>query len=120
MEGCEAGFREAAKAGRQACVDNEAIELLNQRDTKAVQARLKARGEQSKILPPFKASERLLFPGFRDVTAYAVRKDAPTCSRVSFHYVLVFSSSKRWRLYSADVQAAFYIGQIRTGDADEP
>ena len=74
-----------------------------------------------------------MVPGFRDITTYAVRKDAPTCSRVSFHYVLVFSSSKRWRLYSADVKAAslkgeefgpgerdLYIGQIQTSDADQP
>ena len=145
-------FKEAAKVGWQAWVDNGAVELLNARDAQAVRARLKARGEQCKILipryvytdkhdgirtssrpVPLKANARLVVPGFRDVTAYTVRKDAPTCSRVSFHYLLVFSSSKRWRLVSADVKAAFlkgeefspgerdlYIGQIRTGDADEP
>ena len=145
-------FKEAAKVGWQAWVDNGAVELLNARDAQAVRARLKARGEQCKILIPryvytdkhdgirtssrplpLKANARLVVPGFRDVTAYTVRKDAPTCSRVSFHYLLVFSSSKRWRLVSADVKAAFlkgeefspgerdlYIGQIRIGDADEP
>ena len=53
MEGLEkTSFKEAAKAGWQAWVDNGAIELLNERDAKAARARLKARGEQSKILIP--------------------------------------------------------------------
>jgi hypothetical protein len=69
------------------------------------------------------------------VTAYTIRKDAPTCCRTSQH-LLIFTSclyGKGWRLLGADVKAALlkgdaymacarelYIANIRTNDPDEP
>ena len=82
---------------------------------------------------PLKASARLVVPGYKDVSAYEVRKDAPTASRTSVHLLLVFTASKGWHLLSADVKAAFlkgelfldgerilYIENLSTNDPTEP
>lgn len=83
---------------------------------------------------PLLASARLVVPGFRDVTAYHIRKDAPTAARITQHLILILTSSyykKGWRLWSADVKSAFlkgepymnkelYVGNIRTSAPDEP
>lgn len=77
-----------------------------------------------------------MVPGFRDVTAYTIRKDAPTASRISQHLVLILTScnfADGWRLWSADIKSAFlkgdpymsgarelYIGNIKNVGKDEP
>ena len=74
-----------------------------------------------------------MVPGYKDVSAYEVRKDAPTASRTSVHLLLVFTASKGWHLLSADVKAAFlkgellldvervlYIENLSTNDPTEP
>ena len=42
---------------------------------------------------PIRASARLVVPGYKDLTAYELRKDAPTASRTSQH--LLFSLTPR-------------------------
>ena len=82
---------------------------------------------------PLKANARLVVPGYKDVTAYEVRKDAPTASRTSQHVLLTMTSSFGWHLMSADVKSAFlkgeelspgerelFIENIRTHHQDEP
>ena len=57
--------------------------------------------------------------GFRDVLSFAIRKDAPTGSRLSQHMLLIWTASHNkfvkgekdaWRLVSADVKSAFLKG----------
>ena len=145
-------FAVAARDGWQVWEDNDAVEVLSEQEAKDVRERLKASNEMHKILTPrfvftdkhdglrtqsrplpLKANARLLVPEFRDPTAYAVRKDAPTASRISQHLLLAFIASFGWELWSADVKSAFlkgelfgpherelYIGWIRTVMGDEP
>ena len=127
----QAQFRVAAQSGWQVWVDNDAVEPLSEKEAASVRSRLKAAGEMHKIMYPryvftdkhdglrtdanplpLKASARLVVPGFRDLTAHELRRDAPTCSRVSFHLLLALTSSKFWRLLSADVKAAFLKGEL--------
>lgn len=79
---------------------------------------------------------RLVVPGFRDVSGYEIRKDAPTASRISQHLVMLLTSCNfkhGWRLWSADVKSAFlkgdaymagvrelYVSNIKTSSPDEP
>ena len=60
---------------------------------------------------PLKANARLVVPGYKDVTAYDLRKDAPTGARTSQHLLLLFTASKGWILMSADVKSAFLKGE---------
>eukprot|EP00435_Cladocopium_sp_Y103_P018581 s757_g4.t1 len=148
-------FKKAAGVGWSAWVNNEAVEVLSPEETKLVWRELKRKNETFKVLYPryvytdkndgartvdkdlpILASARLVVPGFRDVTSYTIRKDAPTACRNSQHLLLIFTSCfyhKGWRLLSADVKAAFlkgdayiaglrelYIANIRTNNPDEP
>ena len=145
-------FHAAAKAGWQVWVDNGAVEVLSKAQADEVRARLKSTGKQSCLLTPrfvytdkhdglrtpskplpLKANARLVVPGFQDITAYLVRRDAPTGSRTSHHFLLMYTASKRWLLFSADVKSAFlkgenfgpderelYVSQIRVSSPDEP
>ena len=145
-------FTEAAKAGWSAWVDNQALEVLDPKTAKETWQRLKATGSIHKVLTPryvytdkhdglrtesnplpLKASARLVVPGYKDVTAYEVRKDAPTGSRVSQHLLLTLTACFHWCLLSADVKAAFlkgeefapgerelYICNVRRASPDEP
>ena len=98
-------LRIAAGGGWPVWVDNSAVEVLSAKEAKEIRQRLKFRGEGHKILTPryvftdkhdglrtstnnlrLKASARLVVPGYRDLTAHVLQKDAPTCSRVSFIY----------------------------------
>ena len=150
---CE--FKKAAGVGWSAWVNNDAVEVLSPEETKLVWRELKRKNETFKVLYPrfvftdkndgartvdkdlpILASARLVVPGFRDVTSYTIRKDAPTACRNSQHLLLIFTSClyhKGWRLVSADVKAAFlkgdayvaghrelYIANIRTNNPDEP
>ncbi|CAL1166460.1 unnamed protein product [Cladocopium goreaui] len=148
----KAQFEVAAQSGWQVWVDNDAVEPLTETEAAEVRSRLKSKGEMHKILHPryvytdkhdglrtpsnplpVKASARLVVPGYQDLTAHNVRKDAPTCSRISFHLLLILTSSNLWNLLSADVKAAFlkgelfgpeerelFIGQIRSSCQGEP
>ena len=73
------------------------------------------RTEQNDL--PLRASARLVVPGYKDVTAYDLRKDAPTASRTSQH---LLSCCFRWRqvtlrmarrMGTADVKSAFMKGE---------
>ena len=144
-------FKKAAVKGWEVWVQNDAVEVLSEEESKRIRAELHQRGESHKILSPrytdkhdglrtegrqlpLLASARLVVPGFRDVTAYHIRKDAPTAARITQHLILILTSSyykKGWRLWSADVKSAFlkgdpymnrelYVGNIRTSAPDEP
>ena len=97
-------FREAAREAWNVWVRNDAVETLTEEETAKVLATLKQRGEMHKILTPryvftdkndglrtssnnlpIKASARLVVPGYKDETAFDLRKDAPTASRTSQH-----------------------------------
>jgi hypothetical protein len=109
----KAEFREAAQKGWQTWVDNDAVEVLSPDGAKRVRENLKQCNKSHLILRPryvytdkndglrteerqlpLKASARLVVPGYKDVSAYEVRKDAPTASRTSVHLLLVFTASK--------------------------
>ena len=148
-------FKQAAIKGWEVWVQNDAVEVLSEEDARRVRLELQKRGETHKILTPryvytdkhdglrtegrdlpLLASARLVVPGFRDVTAYQIRKDAPTAARISQHLILILTSSyykNGWRLWSADIKSAFlkgdpymagarelYVGNIRTSASDEP
>ena len=109
----KAEFREAAQKGWQTWVDNDAVEVLSPDEAKRIRENLKQSNKSHLILRPryvytdkndglrteerqlpLKASARLVVPGYKDVSAYEVRKDAPTASRTSVHLLLVFTASK--------------------------
>ena len=148
-------FEEAAKEGWEVWLRNEAVEPLSEEESLKIRQALKVKNESYKILAPrfvytdkndglrtsscdlpIKASARLVVPGFRDIAAYEIRKDAPTASRISQHLVMIYASSKfavGWRLWSADVKSAFlkgdpymsgereiYVENIRRSDKTEP
>ena len=145
-------FREAAKKGWEVWLDNKAVEILSPQESMAVRERLRREGKLSAILTPrfvftdkhdglrtascplpVKAAGRIVVPGYKDESAYEVRKDAPTGSRISIHLLLTFTASLKWSLLSADVKSAFlkgeeflegervlYIGNVQVGSPDEP
>lgn len=126
-------FREACKAGWQVWSDNGAVEALDPATSKRVIADLRRRGEMAKLLTPrwvmtdkndglrtenrqlpLKANSRLVVPGYQDESAYGLRKDAPTGSRLSQHILFVLTASNvlfGWRLHSADIKSAFMKGE---------
>ena len=125
-------FAEAADTGWKVWVDNDAVSVLSKQEAAEVRERLRRSGEGSKILQPrfvftdkndglrtpdcpmeIRPSARLVVPGYQDVSAYTIRKDAPTASRVMQHvlFAVIASNFKRgWRLTSADVKSAFLQG----------
>ena len=148
-------YRQAAVKGWDVWVQNEAVVVLEEKEAARIRAELQRRDEMHKILTPrfvytdkhdglrtkekelpILASARLVVPGFRDVTAYTIRKDAPTASRISQHLVLMLTScnyGEGWRLWSADIKSAFlkgdpymsgarelYVGNIKNVGKDEP
>ena len=123
-------FHEAALDGWLVWVNNQAVEVLSPEQSSKVRNRLKMEGQLSRILVPryvmtdkndglrterhplpLKANARLVVPGYKDMSAYSVRKDAPTGSRVSVHLLLTFAAAKGWNLMSADVKSAFLKGE---------
>ena len=145
-------FVEAAKTGWQVWVDNDAVQILDDKEAAATWKRLEATGKKHLVLTPrfvftdkhdglrtenvklpLKANARLVVPGYKDISAYDVRKDAPTGGRISQHLLLLFTASHSWTLASADVKSAFlkgeefqpgerelYITNIRVLSSDEP
>ena len=145
-------YHEAAKAGWQVWVDNEAVEILSKEEAEKVRQRLRNTGSGHKVMVPrfvytdkhdglrtpscplpLKANARLVVPGYKDVTSWEVRKDAPTASRTSQHLLLTLTASYGWHLMSADVKSAFlkgeefgpgerelFIENIKGHHADEP
>ncbi|CAE6915744.1 RE2 [Symbiodinium sp. CCMP2592] len=129
----KAAFRVASEEAWNVWVRNDAIETLSEEETAKTIATLKQRGEMHKILTPrfvyvdkneslrtvsnelpLKASARLVVPGYKDVTAFDLRKDAPTASRTSQHLLFTLGSSnfkKGWRTGTADVKSAFLKGE---------
>ena len=131
-------FAKAAVEAWDVWAQNDAVEILSLQESERIRARLKAANESCKILTPryvftdkndpvrsptnplpLKARGRIVVPGFKDEFSYAIRKDAPTASRVSQHmlFILTASNSKAkketklaWRLMSADVKSAFLKG----------
>ena len=125
-------FKEATVKGWNAWVENDAIEVLSPEEADAVKVRLRKDGEMTKILQPrfvftdkndglrtmdnpmeLKPSARLVVPGYQDTSAYTIRKDAPTASRVMQHVLFALTASyyaDGWRLMSADVKSAFLKG----------
>ena len=123
-------YVEAAKTGWQVWMDNDALTVLDDAEAAATWKRLRLSGDLHKVLAPryvytdkndglrtetvvlpLGVNARLVVPGYKDVTAYEVRKDAPTGARTSQHLLLLFTSSKGWVLYSADIKSAFLKGE---------
>ena len=126
----KSAFHSAALDGWNVWVNNQAIEVLSPEESARVRKRLRQTNQQSRILVPryvmtdkndglrterhplaLKANARLVVPGYKDASAYEVRKDAPTGSRISVHLLLTFTAAKRWNLMSADVKSAFLKGE---------
>ena len=109
------------------------VEVLDDDESQRILASLRQRGELHKILTPrfvytdkndalstdenrlpIRASARLVVPGYKDVTALELRKDAPTASRTAQHLLFSLAASKfkeGWRTGSADVKSAFLKGE---------
>ena len=126
-------FTEAAKEAWDVWVRNDAVEVLSDEETAKVLATLRQRGEMHKVMTPrfvftdkndglrtetnrlgIRASARLVVPGYKDLTALELRKDAPTASRTSQHLLFTLAASnfkKGWRMGSADVKSAFLKGE---------
>ena len=122
-------FKEAAAEAWNVWIKNDAVEVLSEQETEKTLATLRQRGELHKVLTPryvftdkhdgvrtetnklpLKASARLVVPGYKDVTAFDLRKDAPTASRTSQHLLFSVGASKfkaGWRTGFADVKSAF-------------
>ena len=147
-----AEYRKAAETGWKVQVDNGAFEILSDEESERIKAKLRASGQLHKILTPryiytdkhdglrsdsnplpLLANARVVIPGYKDETAYSVRKDAPTSSRSSQHMLFIVAAARKWCLWSADVKSAFlkgeyfqegerelYICNIRCTSADEP
>ena len=129
----KAAFKTAAAEAWDVWVRNEAVEVLSEQESERVMATLRQRGELHKVLRPrfvytdkndglrteqnnlpLRASARLVVPGYKDVTAYEIRKDAPTASRTSQHMLFSLGASKYkdgWRTGTADVKSAFMKGE---------
>ena len=126
-------WHKAAEKGWQAYVDNEAVQVLNVKESAAIRKQLAARGELDRILVPrfvltdkadglrsesnpmpVDASARLVVPGFKDRANLngEVRRDAPTGARLTQHLLLciIASKGKLWKMLSADVKSAFLKG----------
>ena len=125
-------FDVAAETGWSVWTSNDAVEVLDETESLKVRAELRAKNEEAKILTPrwvftdkhdglrtaqndlpLKASARLVVPGFKDVLSFTLRKDAPTASRTSQHFLFTFTAAKfacGWRLLSVDVKSAFMKG----------
>ena len=122
----------AAQDGWKVWADNGSVEVLDEETSRRVLHDLRARNEMAKVLTPrwvmtdkndglrteqnrlpVKPSARLVVPGYQDETAYGMRKDAPTCCRISQHILFTMVASKHvdgWRLFSADIKSAFMKG----------
>ncbi|OLQ07092.1 hypothetical protein AK812_SmicGene9563 [Symbiodinium microadriaticum] len=129
----KAAFKDAAAEAWNVWLRNEAVEVLSDAESEKVWATLRQRGELHKVLTPrfvytdkndgqrtqqnnlpLKASARLVVPGYKDITAYGLRKDAPTASRTSQHLLFSVAASKfqdGWRMGTADVKSAFMKGE---------
>ncbi|CAK9000166.1 unnamed protein product [Durusdinium trenchii] len=93
-------FTEAAQQAWAVWEENDAIEVLSPEESAMARA-------------------RVIVPGYKDIFAFGLRKDAPTGSRISQHFLFVFTASNAkkfkdenlcWRLMSADVKSAFLKG----------
>ena len=122
----------ASLDGWKVWADNGSIEVLDEETSRRILQDLRARGEMAKVLTPrwvmtdkndglrtlqnnlpVKPSSRLVVPGYQDETAYGMRKDAPTCCRISQHILFTVVASRHcdgWRLFSADIKSAFMKG----------
>ena len=135
-------FTVAAKEAWDVWVRNEAVEVLSEEESSRVEATLRQRGELHKVLQPrfvftdkndglrtatndlpIRASARLVVPGYKDLTAYELRKDSPTASRTSQHLLFSLAASnfksQGWRIGSADVKSAFLKGEKYVDGARE-
>ncbi|CAE7790137.1 Mfsd6 [Symbiodinium sp. CCMP2592] len=105
----KAAFREAAEEAWNVWVRNEAVEVLSEDESEKVWATLRQRGELHKVMTP-----RFVFTDKNDITAYDLRKDAPTASRTSQHLLFTLAASHfgdGWRMGTADVKSAFMKGE---------
>lgn len=109
-------FRAAAEEAWKIWAENDAVEILTQSESKEVLARLAPDKQNYKILAPryvftdkhdplrtstnplpLKARARIVLPGYKDITSFTVRKDAPTGSRVSQDFLLSYTASRSSR-----------------------
>ena len=139
-------FHEAAMEAWQIWPDNNAVEILSLEESEKIRNRLARDNENHKLLTPryvltdkneplrsknhplpLRARARIAVPGFKDLLAYTLRKDAPTGSRVSQHLLLALTASynvkkmgrrRAWRLMAADIKSAFMKGEFFDDDRD--
>ena len=91
-EAAQGQFREAAAAGWNVWLENQAVQILDNKEAARIRAKLRAEGQSSRILAPrfvftdkndglrtsscplpLRANARLVVPGYKDLTAYTVR-----------------------------------------------
>ena len=67
----------------------------------------------------FKASARIVVPGYADPDVLDNRRDSPTACREAINVLLAISASEgreKWALLTVDVQAAFLKGELQDKD----
>ena len=54
---------------------------------------------------------RLVARGFED-SETNLRTDSPTCSKMNLRIIMAIAASKKWKINSLDIQAAYLQGKI--------
>ena len=135
---------DAAMKAWQIWPDNRAVEILSLEESEKIRNRLARDGENHKTLTPryvftdkteprrtenhplpLRARARIVVPGFKNLLAYTLRKDAPTGSRVRKHVLLAASYNvkkmgrrRAWGLMAVDIKSAFMKGEFFDNDRE--
>ena len=125
-------FQAAAEKHWKVWLDNQAVEVLDEEESRKVRLELERTGELDRIVPgrfvltdkndgvrtetkpmPLEASARIVIPRFKvkENLEGQIRRDAPTANRNSQHALFIFAGANpTWRLASGDVKAAVLKG----------
>ena len=136
--GRRATFQKAADKHWKTWLENDAVRVLSPEETAQVRKKLKADGEEDRIVRgrfvltdkndglrtdtielPLDASSRLVIPGYKvkENLEGLIRRDAPTGARNSQHALFILAGCRRgWRLAKGDVRAAFLKGDPLRGE----
>ena len=131
-------FLEAVSKRWKAWQENAAATVLPPAEAKVIGRTLRKQGLQDRVMQSqfvlvdksegkstaenpldTKASARIVVPGYADPDALDSRRDSPTACREAINVLLAVSAStgrEKWAFLTADVQAAFLMGEIQDKD----